>query len=271
MKMIWASVLALVLPSAAIAQDQPGKSGDSPPPLCTDRPGKATAACTVPQGMVQFESDFVNWTRDDDAGTRTDTILYTSPMVKYGLTGSTDIEAAITPFETVRTRDPSGTVERASGIGDVYLRVKQRLTPADAKAQFALIPYVKLPTAKSSIGNGKVEAGLVGTGVFTLPAEFSLTITPEVDALANEDLDGHHVQIAGALNLSKSLTSKLTASAELWGADDRDPAGHKHQYSADLALAYQPSDTLQFDGGANIGLNRTTPDLQVYAGVSTRF
>ena len=263
---------ALFVPAAAFAQNAAPAPAAAPsaPALCTDRPTKATSACTVPKGMVQFESDIVNWTRNSDSGVRTDVTLYSSPMLKYGLTSSTDVEAAITPYETITTRDATGE-SKISGVGDLYLRVKQRLTPSDAKAQFAVIPYVKIPTAKLGIGNRKVEGGVVGTGVFSLPDGFSLTVTPEIDALLDGDGHGHHAQFVGALNVSKTLSSKLTASAELWTAQNQDPAGHIRQYSADFALAYLAGPTLQLDAGTNIGLNRATPDVQVYAGISTRF
>ena len=269
---------ALFVPAAVFAQNvvpattavAPAATTPSAPALCTDRPTKATSACTVPQGMVQFESDIVNWTRSSDSGARTDVTLYSSPMLKYGLTDSTDIEASITPYETITTRDPTGK-SKIGGVGDLYLRVKQRLTPSDAKAQFAIIPYVKIPTAKLGIGNRKVEGGVVGTGVFTLPDGFSLTVTPEVDALLDSNGHGHHAQFVGALNVGKTLSSTLTASAELWSAQNQDPAGHVGQYSADFALAYLAGPTLQLDAGTNIGLNRATPDVQAYAGISTRF
>ncbi len=269
---------ALFVPAAVFAQNvvpattavAPAATTPSAPALCTDRPTKATSACTVPQGMVQFESDIVNWTRNSDSGVRTDVTLYSSPMLKYGLTDSTDVEASITPYETIVTRDPSGR-SKISGVGDLYLRVKQRLTTPDAKAQFAIIPYVKIPTAKLGIGNRKIEGGVVGTGVFSLPDGFSLTVSPEVDALLDSDGNGHHAQFVGALNVSKTLSSTLTASAELWSAQNQDPAGHVGQYSADFALAYLAGPTLQLDAGTNIGLNRATPDVQTYAGISTRF
>lgn len=265
-KLLLLAATALIAPTTGLAQAAPA----SPPALCTDRPTKATSACTVPKGMVQFETDLVNWTRNSDGGVRTDTLLYTNPLLKYGLTDSTDIEASITPYETIRTHDSTGS-STIHGVGDLTLRVKQRLTSADAKAQFALEPYIKIPTAKLGIGNRKVEGGLVGTGVFTLPSGFSLTVTPEIDDLENANLDGHHAQLVGALSLGKTLSSKLTADAELWTAQNYDPAGHVRQYSADFALAWLASPTLQLDAGTNIGLNRSTPDVQAYAGVSTRF
>ena len=259
-------VATLIVPGETLAQ----APAVGPPALCTDRPSKATSACTVPKGMVQFETDLVNWTKSDVDGVRSDTILYTNPLLKYGLTTSTDIEASITPYQTIRTRDWSG-VSSIHGIGDLFLRVKQRLTASDAKAQFAVEPFIKVPTAKLGIGNRKVEGGLVGTGVFSLPRGFSVTITPEIDDLENANLDGHHAQLVGVVNVGKALSSKLAASAELWTAQNYDPGGHVRQYSADLSLAYLTTPILQLDAGTNIGLNRSTPGLQAYAGVSTRF
>ena len=272
------STALLLMSSAALAQESsPGSTAkaspteaSSAPAICTDRPSKATSACTVPKGSFQLETDFLNWTRFDFEGTRTDTILYTSPTFKYGLTNSTDVQASITPYETARTRDASG-VTTLGGVGDLYLRVKQRLTPSDAKAQFALIPYIKIPTAKIGLGNRKVEGGLIGTGVFTLPNGFSVTFTPEIDDLENANPDGHHAQLVEALNLSKTLSSKVTANAELWTAQNYDPLGTVRQYSVDGAIAYAASSNLQFDTGVNIGLSRYTPGVQLYAGVARRF
>ncbi len=269
MRMIVAAVLvasgALI---AGAASAEP--SGGDPPALCTDRPTKATAACTVPSGMIQIESDLANWTHNRDAGERTDTWLYTNPLIKYGLGESTDIEAGIAPYVTLRTRDSSG-VSRAHGIGDLTLRVKQRLTPSDAKALFAIEPFVKIPTAKVPIGNGKVEGGLIATGVMALPAGLSMTASPEIDVLADGDGQGRHVQLVGVINVGKSLSPKLTVYGELWTARNLDPGGHVSQVSADVAAALLVAKALQFDAGANIGLNRATPDIQAYVGISTRF
>lgn len=272
-KLFFFAATVLIAPTALLAQSAPAEpiaAPAGPPALCTDRPTKATAACTVPKGMVQLETDLVNWTKFNFDGVRTDTILNTNPLLKYGLTDSTDIEASITPYETIGTRDSTGS-NTIHGVGDVYLRLKQRLTPSDAKAQFALEPFVKIPTAKLGIGNRKVEGGLVGTGVFTLPGGFSLTVTPEIDDLENSNFDGHHAQLVGAFNVGKTLSSRLTVNAELWTAQNYDPTGHNHQYSADFAVAYLASPLLQLDAGTNIGLNRFTPDVQAYVGVSTRF
>ena len=49
------------------------------------------------------------------------------------------------------------------------------------------------------------------------------------------------------------------------------PAGTVKQASADAALAYAVSNRLQLDAGANLGLTRETPDVELYVGASVRF
>jgi hypothetical protein len=73
------------------------------------------------------------------------------------------------------------------------------------------------------------------------------------------------------VSLGLAATSKLNLSAELWRQWDWDPSGTIRQASADGAVAYLVSSEVQVDAGANLGLNRDTPDVELYAGVSKRF
>ena len=82
---------------------------------------------------------------------------------------------------------------------------------------------------------------------------------------------GHHVAMSQVVNLGTPIGDKFNVSAELWGQWDWDPTGTVTQYSADVAFAYLLNKNLQLDTGANFGLNRNTPGLELYVGVSTRF
>lgn len=268
-----AAVLFLsAMAAPAIAQTGTGAPATAPEPaLCTDRPTKANSVCTVPTGKLQIETDVINWTRNDDAGTRTDVILYTNPYVKYGLGPNTDIEVNWAPYVTVRGR-AGGSVDKLSGVGDIYVRLKQRLTDPSGKLQVGVIPFVKAPTARRGIGNREWEGGVALPVQYSLPQGFTLTLGPELDVLANStDSNDRHVQLIGVVNVGKALSSTVTAYAELWTAQNYDPAGTIRQYSADVAVAWLVQPKLQFDLGANFGLNRLTPDAQVYFGLSTRF
>jgi hypothetical protein len=71
--------------------------------------------------------------------------------------------------------------------------------------------------------------------------------------------------------LGIAVNKELSLSAEIWTAWDWDPAGTTRQASADGSIAYELSKNLQLDAGANFGLNRSTPDMELYTGVSVRF
>ena len=73
------------------------------------------------------------------------------------------------------------------------------------------------------------------------------------------------------INLGAALNDKLSLSAELWGRWDWDPSGTGKQASADGSIAYLVSNKLQLDAGANFGLNKQTPDVELYTGVSILF
>ena len=244
-------------------------------PLCTDRPTKSTAPCTVDAGHVQIESDLFNFTVDHSGGGDVKTYLFTNPTIKYGLTADLDAEINMVPYAVVTSRDPStGLTSRISGIGDLFVRLKWNLLGnAGGNVGLALSPYVKIPTASGGIGNGAVETGVIAPVNINLPANWSVTIDPEIDLQKNAGDGGRHVNTSGLISLSRGVSKTLTLSAELWADQNFDPHGEQTQVSADLGAAVIPAKApnLQFDGGVNFGLNHDTPGTQVYVGVSRRF
>ena len=69
------------------------------------------------------------------------------------------------------------------------------------------------------------------------------------------------------------MTKTVTVVVEVWGDANFDPAGTVNQASFDLGAAWIPAKlpNFQLDGGVNLGLNRATPGVQAYVGVSRRF
>ena len=260
--LIFLAAFGLSAATAAAADEQP---------ICADRPGKATSACTVPARHWQVETGFADWTLQKGGGERDTSLVIGQTTIKYGLTDSTDIEVDVTPWQRSTSRF-GGLTERASGIGDVNLIAKQRLSRTDAAVQVIAMPVVKIPTAKHSLGNGKWEAGMLVPIAFAIPkTSLSLGLTPELDWVANSDGHGHHLGMAQVVSLGWQATEKLNIAAELWRGWDWDPSGTTRQASADGSIAYLLSNDVQVDAGANFGLNRVTPDVELYAGISKRF
>ncbi len=261
-------VLAGALCAALAA---PAAADDKPPPICADRPGKATSACTVPQGHWQLETGLADWTLQKTDGERDTSLVLGETTVKYGLTDASDIEIDLTPWQR-STSSAGGLHESASGIGDVNVIYKQRLTKSDAPLQVIAMPFVKVPTANHSLGNGKWEGGLLFPIGYQIPkTPLSLGLTPELDWVANGDGRGHHLAMEQVATIGWAATDKLNVSAEIWGGWDWDPAGTTHEASVDGSLAYLLTNDVQLDAGANFGLNKATPDVELYGGVSVRF
>jgi len=254
--------MLLCMSAAAMADEQP---------ICADRPGKATSTCTVPAGHWQLETGLVDWTQQKDSGERDTSLAIGETTVKFGLSDRSNIEVDLSPWQRATTR-VDGFRESDSGFGDINLLFKQELTSGDAGVQVDLLPFVKLPTAKHSLGNGKWEGGLLVPIGYAIPkSPLSIALTPEVDWVADGDGGGHHAAMAQVVSLGWAATDKLNLSGEVWGAWNWDPAGTTHQVSVDGAIAYLVNKVVQLDGGANFGINRNTPDIELYGGVSVRF
>ncbi|MEP7316444.1 MAG: transporter [Sphingomicrobium sp.] len=256
--------------AAAFLAVSPAQALATPaPPICTDRPTKANATCTVPEGKFQLETSAASWTRVHGGGAATDIWQFGSSIMKLGVSGRSDLQIGFAPLVRSETR-AAGETSAVTGIGDVTLRYKHRVTGEQSTAQVAIIPFVKLPTAKRGIGNGKAEAGLAVP--VSLSVGFStLTFGPEADLLADADGNGHHVALVNLVNLAGPIAPQLTLVGEVWTMTNFDPFGTVTLASADAAIAYAVSSAIQFDLGANLGLTRNTADAELYAGLSMRF
>lgn len=259
-----AAALLLAVPAGALAEPV------EEPAICTDRPTKANAVCTVPSGKWQLESSAISWSVTKTDGVETRLLSVGSSVMKLGLSDRSDLQVGITPY--VRTTiDIAGMEARASGVGDLTVRYKHRVTADDAAVQVGLVPFVKLPTADGDIGNGKVEGGLAVPVSIATGSPVSLVIGPELDMLVDVDGNGHHPALVNLVNLSVPVASRMTIYGELWTMANFDPADHVMLASADAALTYAISPAAQLDLGANFGLTRHTPDAELYLGISFRF
>jgi hypothetical protein len=263
-KFAFVTAVTLLIASPVLAQD----AADTP--ICTDRPTKANATCTVPVGTWQLESSVVGWSRTEAGGAETAALTLGSSVLKLGLSDRSDLQLGFTPYVHAETR-AGGIKSTASGAGDLTVRYKHRLTASGAPVQLGLIPFVKLPTADHDIGNGKVEGGLAVPIAISTGGPVTVLIGPELDLLADADRDGHHAAVVNLVNVSAPIAPGLTLAGEFWTMTNFDPSDTVTLASADAALAYAVSPAVQLDLGANFGLTRHTADAELYVGASVRF
>jgi hypothetical protein len=258
-RLLWS--LALIASGAAAADD----------PICADRPGKSTPTCTVAPRHWQVETGLADWSLQKAADERETGLVVGETMLRLGLTSRSEIQVDVTPWQ--RTSEHAGGVRNhASGVGDVNILYLHRLTTDAAPVQVAILPAVKIPTAKHALDNGKLEAGLLLPVDYQIgKSPFSLNLTPELDWAADADGRGHHAAMVQVASLGWQASERFSVSAELWGQWDWDPSGVVRQASADASVAYVLTKDVQIDGGANFGLNRATPNVELYAGIAKRF
>jgi hypothetical protein len=242
-------------------------------PLCADRPGLDTPACTVDPGRVVVELGGADWTLNRSPSARIDTLIGGDLLARYGVTANLEVQGGWAAFGTVRTRDAvSGRITRNSGIGDVTVAARRNLSNPDGSGfSAALMPYATLPTGGTAIGAGDWSAGLIIPLSYGIDSRFSLALTPEIDAAVDGDRHGRHLAYGSVVGLGITLGGGVSTALELQVTEDEDPAEHTTAALAGLSFAWQPRGNLQFDAGAVAALNEDSPDVELYVGVARRF
>ncbi len=290
MRILLPAVLLAAAASPALAQDAGTRVDATPPPdksgytlfnptpdallrgFDTDRPTKSNVPVTVDAGHFQYESDLFNYLHSNAGGVSFRNYTAFDPVLKVGLTNSTDLELQFGGYNWINEKDPGtgAPVLKAQGAGDLTLRLKANLFGNEGGPALAVIPYVKFPTANRFVGNGATEGGVIAPFTYPLPFNFTLLLESEVDVLRNAADPGHHFSFTQLLNISHPVGKQVTVYAELFtalGTDARTPP----VYTFDAAVAWEVTANFQLDAGVNIGLNRDSPNLQLYSGIAQRF
>jgi Putative MetA-pathway of phenol degradation len=235
----------------------------SPPPslreLSTDRPDTTESAYSVDRGHFQFELELANATRD---GGRWTDFSIMEINAKIGLTDSNDLQFVLPLFTKVRGG--------AEGFGDATIRLKHNLWGNDGgSTALAIMPFVKLPTANGTLGNGKVEGGLVLPFACDAPAGWSCGLMAEVDFLSNEAGD-YETSVLLSATASHDLTEATAIFFEgvvvLNFASSSDTEAYFN-----TGLTWAVAENWQLDGGLRAGLTAASPDLTPFLGVSMKF
>ncbi len=248
--------------------------------LSTDRPGKSHSAITVDAGHFQIESDFLNYTYDPHGSGGITTRAYSvgTPIVKLGVTNWMDVELGLALFNSLHQSDgafanpSSGGTITARGFGDTLLGAKINAFGNDGgDRSLAFLPFLKLPTATSGIGNDHVELTLNVPYTIALSKPWSLTLEPNVGYLRSSDNTTYRGDYGIIVNLNRPVFIKgLTAAVE-FAVDASTVTTDATKVSFDPSLQYLLSKNLQLDVGAYLGLNKATPRYNPYIGVSYRF
>jgi hypothetical protein len=264
-----ALLAALALAVAPAARAQTTQLRD----FCAERPGRATPPCIIDPGHVMLEVDVFDVTRDRTGGVTTQATVAFSPHLRVGLTDTVEAGITFVPYTEVRTRGDPTAASKVRGTGDTEINLKISLmNPSGDGPSVAILPFIMAPTAQHGLGAGGFQGGVIVPVALALPAGFTLTVDPEVDAL-RDGQGGVRPAYVMAASLSHAVFPGGTLGVELWSSAAHLADGAQRQATADVILAWIPPrrPNLQLDTGVNVGLTRDTPDVQAYVGVSRRF
>lgn len=274
-------ILSACFAAVVSAADKSGYTLARPVPaellrdLSTDRPDQTESPYTVDAGHFQLEMDFVALALDRDKSqggdVRTRDVSVAPVNLKVGLTNRLDLQLLIDPHVSSRVEDRrAGTVDRASGFGDVTTRLKFNFWGNDGgPTAFGIMPFVKWPLSASDVRNGETEGGIIAAFGFELPQGWGSTVMTEVDWVS-DGLGGYDREWVNSITFSHDITERLGGYFEFFTVVG-DAPGFRWQGQFDVGLTYAWSKNIQFDLGCNFGVTRSAPDFSPFVGFSRRF
>lgn len=245
------------------------RAGEPVREMSTDRPDTTESGYTVPAGLFQVEMSFFDYSRDSDAiqGTSSDTWLYGQVNFKAGLSRSTDLQVIVNSH-AVAGESERGDETSTTGFGDVTVRLKKNLFGNDSgPAALALMPYLTIPT-HTKVSDEAWAGGLIMPLSVTLSDRLSLGLMAEADVVHDTETNGYDIEWLHSATLGIALTEQLGMYVELVGIAGQDAA---YIGIFDAGLTFAVTDSLIFDTGVRIGMNRPAPDFGVFSGFSFRF
>jgi hypothetical protein len=153
-----------------------------------------------------------------------------------------------------------GTREVVSGRGDTYLRMKWNLSGDESEGPaYALLPWVKFPTAASGVGNDQTDYGVIVPFGAPLPGESAFNAMVEV-ARVGDGAGGHETTLfLGAV--------AVMPLAEGWDWYAEATAGFVSGGGSDSTatlgggLRWAVTDSLVLDIAVAAGLTNSSPDV----------
>jgi len=232
----------------------------------TDRPSVSTSTVTVPPAALQIESG-VRYTRSRVSHGQTEHEILTDSLLRTGITSRLEARLDIDPLVWLKNEDSH------VGFGDITLAIKYRFFDAPEGSwwpSLGVLPFVKLPTARSPIGSERVDIGCTALATFDLPWQLSLDVN--VGLAGNGQQEGAYflLQETVSASLSRQITERWAMYGEVFYGSPferhtRDIVGF------DTGVQYLILPRVVVDMAVQVARGSPGPDFAVRAGLSFRF
>ncbi|MEY2882120.1 MAG: hypothetical protein RLZZ15_4500 [Verrucomicrobiota bacterium] len=182
-----------------------------------------------------------------------------SSILSIGMTENTDVQVGA-QFFVRQTFQVRGSRTTRSGWGDTAVRAKWRFWRDDAGgASAAVIPFVKIPSRATGIGNNHVEGGVIVPWLKTLGAGGAVGAMAEWDLVRNDNNNGYDSRWFASAYARQHIVGGFGAYAEatlgISSASSSSFAG-----SAGAGVTFDFSKRVQLDYGVSRGLGGRATD-----------
>jgi Putative MetA-pathway of phenol degradation len=224
-----------------------------------DRPDISISTHTVPVCALQVELG-LEYARSHDDPTERRLALQTT--LRTGLTDRLEVRLDSEPV--VRLQEDSDD----AGVGDIAVGVKARLLEPGAGQGWPTLGvqlFIKIPTARTPIGSGRLDGGFLVLADQDLPWELQLTVKAGLAVLGQPH--GSLLQGIASASLSREFLDRLSPFPEMFFASREERDG-QDSVGLNAGAFYRVTRRVALDAAAEVTLNRHRPDYALGAGVS---
>lgn len=240
--------------------------------MSTDRPDKTESPYTLMPGTFQIETSLYSISEDKSvaSGGAKDTtkVVINDLHLRAGVTENGEIQFMIPSYIEEEIRS-SGNRNRAYGVGDLVARYRHNMAGnAGGDFAWAVMPYLKVPTANEPLGTDEIEGGLYFPFGFKLPNEWSMGTMFGLHHAFDGD-DDWRTDYEMTWVFSRSLVADLSGFFELYSRFS-DQASYRAESTFDVGLTWQWAEDLQADAGIFLGITEAAIDQEYFLGLSWR-
>jgi len=238
---------------------------EEPARIQADRPGVSNSTSTVPPGALQIEGG-VDYSRSRVSGGPDERQFVLGAMLRAGLTDRLEVRLDGAPL--VRLRG----AENDTGFGDPTLGVKYRFLDSPEGSwwpSLGLLPFVKLPVARSPIGSERVDFGLTALASVDLPWQLGLEANVGLVAIGQSNRDAFLLQEAVSAALSRQIGERWSTYVEVFYASPAERGAHDI-VGLDAGIQFFLTPRVALDASAETSFGGPGPDYAFRAGVSVR-
>lgn len=233
-------------------------------PLSADRPDITESPYTVDAGAFQLEMSFVDYARNGDL----EAITVAPLNVKVGLLNNADLQLVLDPYIDIDSDDDA---DDADGFGDTIIRYKMNLWGNDAgETAFAIMPFVKFPTASDDLGNDEFEGGVIFPFACDVADGVGLGLMGEFDFVYDEPDDAYDIEFVHSAVLGFDITEQLGSYIEGVGIVSSD-GDRDYRAFVGTGATYAINENTVLDAGVNVGLTGNADDFNIFTGITIRF